>query len=99
LIAPVGQLSAQALSSGHALQTMLTKLLVIPPVVRTRIALLNVLCSFLFTAAQTSMQVKHPMHLFILATLNTFGIFKTLFDCEKIIIVNTIDSGWSVVNK
>jgi len=71
--ASLGQTSMQA-GSIQARHTIAMKLLSMPPVVRTLIALLTIEWFFFLVAAQTVIQEKHPRHLFISLDRKTFGI-------------------------
>jgi len=62
------------------MHTIAMKLLVIPPVVRTLIALFTSEWSFLFVMAHTLIHVKQPKHLFISIGSSIFDIFITWFN-------------------
>jgi len=68
-----GQLSMQA-GSVQPWQTVSVNLPEIPPYVRIFIRLCSNEWLLELTPAQTSIQEKHPMHLFILPVRKTFGI-------------------------
>jgi hypothetical protein len=76
--ASLGHTSIHA-GSVQARHTIAMKLLSIPPVVRTFIALFISEWFCCLTAAQTVIQEKHPRHLFISLDFKTFGIYNQSF--------------------
>jgi len=74
----LGQTSIQA-GSRQARHTIAIKLLSIPPVVRTLMALLTIEWFFCHVAAHTVIHEKQPRHLFISLDRKTFDIKLSFF--------------------
>lgn len=72
--APDGHASTQAISSMHPRHTVAKKRPSMPPEVLIFIALLDIEWFFWLIAEQTSMQLKHPMHLFMPSVFSIFPI-------------------------